>query len=175
MKNKDSQLITEAYVSLVNNPGKPVRASTGSNEGDVENAARQPFTALDHALNSGHHPRLWSAVKGSPFEKQYIQTVLKGKHPEHPVVESYMTANARKSGMAQDAAVKNKQVALRKQQINDRISEIFRMFKLQPPMGEDALHQGIFYINKSHPVYAKELQTLTAELTETEKSPEVFV
>lgn len=51
----------------------PARAHVGDNDDEeIANAARQPFTALDYALNSGrHHPKLWQAIKGSPFEREY--------------------------------------------------------------------------------------------------------
>jgi hypothetical protein len=42
-----------------------------------ELASRQPFTALDYAVNvdKRYHPVTFNAVKGSPFEKQYRRQV----------------------------------------------------------------------------------------------------
>jgi hypothetical protein len=54
---------------------KPVVARIGDNEEEeIDNAARQPFTAYDHALRTGkHHPKLWNAIKGTPYARQYLQ------------------------------------------------------------------------------------------------------
>jgi hypothetical protein len=63
-------------------PRGPVRFSTGSAETDIDNAVRQPFTALDYAATYGHHPRLWQVVKNSPFAQQYRDLVAKGQDPD---------------------------------------------------------------------------------------------
>jgi len=48
---------------------KPPLWSTCDEE--IEMAARQAFTAYELAMRRGHHPRLWQAVKGSPFQAHY--------------------------------------------------------------------------------------------------------
>ena len=42
---------------------------------EVEQAARQAFTAYELAMRRGHHPRLWEAVMGSPFQAHYQRNV----------------------------------------------------------------------------------------------------
>ena len=52
----------------------PQRAVYGDEETAVDMAARSPFTALEHALVlNRHHPKLWNAIRGSPFETLYCQ------------------------------------------------------------------------------------------------------
>jgi hypothetical protein len=52
----------------------PAHFTSGSEEGDIEQASKSPFTAYSHAIQvNRHHPKLWQAVKGSPFEKQYVK------------------------------------------------------------------------------------------------------
>lgn len=103
--DRDSSLLTEAYGNVVNwvkakmqkpetfrpkygpvpikhKTTTPVRISTGSAEGDIDLFTKQPFTALEHAMEVGHHPKLWNAVKGTPYETRYIQEVTGGKSPE---------------------------------------------------------------------------------------------
>lgn len=103
--DRDTSLLTEAYGNVLNwvkkklakddfrpkygpvpirqkNQHVPVRITTGSDEGDIDMFTKQPFTALEYAMEVGHHPKLWKAVKGTPFENQYIQNVTGGKHPE---------------------------------------------------------------------------------------------
>jgi hypothetical protein len=48
---------------------KPPRWSTYDEE--IEQASRQAFTAYELAMRRGHHPLLWKAVKGSPFQEHY--------------------------------------------------------------------------------------------------------
>lgn len=60
----------------------PVKFTTGSEEKDIEQAIRQPFTAMDYALDHGHHPKLWQAVKDSPYASQYMERVTHGQNPE---------------------------------------------------------------------------------------------
>src|SRR5258707_1266128 len=38
---------------------------------EIEQASRQAFTAYELAMRRGHHPKLWLAVKGSPFQSRY--------------------------------------------------------------------------------------------------------
>lgn len=105
--DRDTSLLTEAYGNVLNwvkskmqktetfrpkygpvpiankNQTKPpVRISTGTAEGDIDLFTKQPFTALEHAMEVGHHPKLWRAVKGTPFETRYIEEVTGGKSPE---------------------------------------------------------------------------------------------
>jgi hypothetical protein len=41
-------------------------------DAELDQAVRQPFTAHEYATRyNRHHPRLWKAVKGSPFERDY--------------------------------------------------------------------------------------------------------
>lgn len=51
----------------------PAYAHVGDDdEQEIDNASRQAFTAHHHALQRGrHHPKLWNAVKGSPYENEY--------------------------------------------------------------------------------------------------------
>ena len=42
---------------------------------EIEQAARQAFTAYEMAMRRGHHPRLWQAVKGSPFQGYYEMNI----------------------------------------------------------------------------------------------------
>ena len=42
---------------------------------EVEQAARQAFTAYELAMRRGHHPQLWEAVLGSPFQCHYQRNV----------------------------------------------------------------------------------------------------
>jgi len=52
----------------------PAQWSMGDDEKDVEQAARSAYTAHSHALTTGkHHPKLWSRIKGSPFEADYVR------------------------------------------------------------------------------------------------------
>lgn len=63
--------------NLVNGSHVPIRAlelkpplwSTCDEE--IEQASRQAFTAYELAMRRGHHPRLWQAVKDSPFQAHY--------------------------------------------------------------------------------------------------------
>lgn len=48
----------------------PPKFSVGRDQ-DIALAARQPFTAMEYALENGHDPRLWAAVQGSPYEAGY--------------------------------------------------------------------------------------------------------
>jgi len=52
---------------------QPPRWATCENE--IEEASRQAFTAYELALRRGHEPRLWEAVKGSPFQANYEMNV----------------------------------------------------------------------------------------------------
>lgn len=38
---------------------------------ETERASKQAFTAYELAMRRGHHPRLWQAVKVSPFQAHY--------------------------------------------------------------------------------------------------------
>jgi len=47
----------------------------GDEEAEIDNAARFPWNAMELARRTRkHHPKLWAAVKGSPFENEYRQT-----------------------------------------------------------------------------------------------------
>jgi hypothetical protein len=44
----------------------------GDEDSEIDFYARSPFTAWEHALlRSRHHPKLWRAIKGTPFEGLY--------------------------------------------------------------------------------------------------------
>ncbi len=50
-------------------PPKPVFPDA---ETETEFYSRTAFTAWEHALSlNQHHPKLWEAIKGSPFERLY--------------------------------------------------------------------------------------------------------
>lgn len=49
-------------------PPKPL---FGDPEEELGFYTKNPFTAWSHALDRGHHPKLWQAVKGSVYEPQY--------------------------------------------------------------------------------------------------------
>jgi hypothetical protein len=51
----------------------PIRAmeTTPCCDPEIAEASRQAFTAYELAMRRGHHPRLWHAVKGSPFQSPY--------------------------------------------------------------------------------------------------------
>lgn len=61
-------------------PPKPAFADP---EAELDFYTRNPFTAWSHALDRGHHPRLWQAVKGSVYEPQYRKQfgVTEAKEP----------------------------------------------------------------------------------------------
>ena len=54
----------------------PAYAHIGADEeAEIEDAARFPWNAMNYAQRTRkHHPKLWAAVKGSPFEKEYRRT-----------------------------------------------------------------------------------------------------
>jgi hypothetical protein len=52
---------------------KPPPWSTCDEE--IEQAAKQAFTAYEMAMRRGHHPSLWQAVQGSPFQAHYQMNV----------------------------------------------------------------------------------------------------
>jgi len=49
----------------------PPRQQFADQEQEIELATRQPFTALDYALQYGPNPKLWAVIKGSVYEPQY--------------------------------------------------------------------------------------------------------
>lgn len=51
-------------------PPKPAFADA---DAELEFYTRNPFSAFTRALDFGHHPKLWQAVKGSVYEPQYRQ------------------------------------------------------------------------------------------------------
>jgi hypothetical protein len=51
---------------------KPAYAFSNNAVVELDQVLRQPFTAYEYALRyNRHHPKLWQAVKGSPFEAGY--------------------------------------------------------------------------------------------------------
>lgn len=67
---------TPMHQRVIGKDIKPAVAHIGDTpEEEIENAARSSFTALHHAASYGHHPRLWSVVKGGPHEQEYRRTV----------------------------------------------------------------------------------------------------
>lgn len=51
---------------------RPQRPVFSDEETEVDFYARTPFTAWEHALlRKRHHPKLWQAVLGSPYERLY--------------------------------------------------------------------------------------------------------
>jgi hypothetical protein len=59
-----SRVLAKEYV-----PKKPLFTDEDS---EIDFYARSPFTAWEHALlRNRHHPKLWSMIKGSPFEWLY--------------------------------------------------------------------------------------------------------
>lgn len=63
---------TRGHTKIIGKDLKPAYASYGDDDAELENAARQPFTALDYAMRTGrHHPKLWAVIQGSPFENEY--------------------------------------------------------------------------------------------------------
>jgi hypothetical protein len=50
-------------------------------EQEIEQAAKQAFTAYELATRRGHHPRLWQAVKGSAFHAHYVVNIGPGENP----------------------------------------------------------------------------------------------
>lgn len=63
------RLHNRAHAPILVMDNKPPRWS--SSDDDVEDASKQAFTAYEFALRHGHHPKLWEAVKGSPFQATY--------------------------------------------------------------------------------------------------------
>ncbi len=53
--------------------------------------AKTPFTAYSHALERGHHPRLWQAVRGSVYEPLYRKkfNVGEAKKPSLKVLKKH--------------------------------------------------------------------------------------
>ncbi len=47
---------------------------------EFEIALKSPFTAFDYALRNGPSRKLWLAVKGSPYEPQYVRKF--GQQPQ---------------------------------------------------------------------------------------------
>lgn len=46
--------------------------NAGGEDAEMDNAAKQPFTAMEYAAAKGrHHDKLWNKVRGTPFEQQY--------------------------------------------------------------------------------------------------------
>jgi hypothetical protein len=73
---KDTGEVKESVIeAILGKEIKPAVAHIGDTEDEeLENASRQPFTAYDMALRRGrHHPRLWKSIQGSPYERQYRQ------------------------------------------------------------------------------------------------------
>jgi hypothetical protein len=72
--NRAHQIVDALLETKIIGKDIPPPHFAGRGEEDVAQAARSPFTAYSHAVTTGkHHPRLWNAVKNSPFEKQYRQ------------------------------------------------------------------------------------------------------
>jgi hypothetical protein len=40
---------------------------------ELEIAAKSPFTAWDYVLRNGPNEKLWQVIKGSPYERSYVQ------------------------------------------------------------------------------------------------------
>ena len=40
-------------------------------DAELDIALRTPFTALDYALRNGPNHKIWTVIKGSPYELQY--------------------------------------------------------------------------------------------------------
>ena len=59
------------------NEQAPPRATYDSPAGEMDIALKQPFTAMDYALQYGPHPKLWAVIKGSPYEKDYVRRFKK--------------------------------------------------------------------------------------------------
>lgn len=60
----------------------PQRPLFPDQESELDFYARSPFTAWEHALvRKEPHPKLWRAVKGSPYEALYVR--LYGKPNEN--------------------------------------------------------------------------------------------
>jgi hypothetical protein len=87
---------------------------------EMETAVRQPFTAHELAMRRGHHPKLWAAVKGSPYEREYRRhhNIREGEDPKRflkvqvPVAYAITWADktgrmhiSRLSGTSPDAAI----------------------------------------------------------------------
>lgn len=49
----------------------PPKHEFDSQDDELALHAKTPFTAYSHALERGHHPRLWQAVKGSVYAPMY--------------------------------------------------------------------------------------------------------
>lgn len=49
----------------------PVKQRMDNREDELAIAKRNPFVALDMAMDQGHDPQLWAIVKGTPFEREY--------------------------------------------------------------------------------------------------------
>jgi len=54
----------------VASPKLPPKYSLGHDE-DIKMAAKSGFTAHSYAEDNGHHPALWKAVQGTPYESMY--------------------------------------------------------------------------------------------------------
>ena len=85
--------------SIIGKDIKPAYARMGdTDDAEVDNAARQPFTAMELASRrKRHHPKLWNAVKGSPYERGYrrkfnpvesVQIKDRGYLTESPEIET---------------------------------------------------------------------------------------
>ena len=46
-------------------------SESASSDEEINRASSQAFVAYELAMRCGHHPRLWNAVKGSPFQSLY--------------------------------------------------------------------------------------------------------
>lgn len=71
MRNHAEQIVDVLLeVQVYDRP--PPKFSIGTDDEEVENAARHAFTAWTLALDRNRHiPRLWQTIKGSPYETQY--------------------------------------------------------------------------------------------------------
>lgn len=74
LTERDEPFSASAYLDeMIGDERKPNYAKFGDEEdAELDNAARQPFTAMDMALRRNqHHPKLWKSIKGSPYERDY--------------------------------------------------------------------------------------------------------
>ena len=54
-----------------NDPPVTWSLQSSSSDEEINRASSHAFAAYELAMRCGHHPKLWDAVKGSPFQSLY--------------------------------------------------------------------------------------------------------